>query len=184
MTTTTPASQTRTAVLGAGCFWCVEAVYLSIKGVLSARSGYAGGYTEHPTYEQVCTGKTGHAEVVEVTFDPNIISYARLLRIFFTLHNPTTLNRQGNDVGTQYRSVIFCADEAQHKIATEVRSEIEKSNLWDAPFVTQIEPLTTFWAAEAKHEDYFARNPGNPYCQAVVAPKVLKMRKNFAELQK
>ncbi len=182
--TTTPAPRTETAILGAGCFWCVEAVYLTIRGVLSVRSGYAGGHTEHPTYEQVCTGATGHAEVVEVTFDPAIISYAQLLRIFFTLHNPTTLNRQGNDIGTQYRSVIFFTDEAQHKTALEIRDEIEKSDLWDAPLVTQIEPLTTFWPAEAKHEDYLARNPGNPYCQAVVAPKVLKMRKIFAELQK
>ncbi|MBB3881937.1 peptide-methionine (S)-S-oxide reductase MsrA [Acetobacter oeni] len=182
--TTTQAPHTETAILGAGCFWCVEAVYLSIKGVHSVRSGYAGGHTEHPTYKQVCTGTTGHAEVVEVTFDPAIISYAQLLRIFFTLHDPTTLNRQGNDVGTQYRSVIFFTDEAQQKTALEIRDEIGKSGLWNAPLVTLIKPLTILWPAEISHENYFAQNPGNPYCQAVVAPKVLKMRKAFAELQK
>lgn len=173
-----------TAVLGGGCFWCVEAVYLSIKGVLGVRSGYAGGATEHPTYEQVCTGTTGHAEVVEVVFDPAIISYEQILRIFFTLHDPTTLNRQGNDVGTQYRSVIFWTSPAQKASAEKIRSEFAASNVWEAPIVTQIAPLSVFWPAEEKHDDYFARNPGNGYCQVVVAPKVAKMRKIFASLQK
>lgn len=175
---------TETAILGGGCFWCVEAVLVSINGVLSVKSGYAGGKTENPTYKEVCSGLTGHAEVVEVIFDPAVISYAQLLRIFFTLHDPTTLNRQGNDRGTQYRSVIFWISEEQRKTAEAVRQEIEQSGLWNAPLVTQIEPLTTFWPAEAEHDDYFRRNPDNGYCQIVVAPKVVKMRKVFAGLQK
>ncbi|MCE0745325.1 peptide-methionine (S)-S-oxide reductase MsrA [Acetobacter sicerae] len=175
---------TETAILGGGCFWCVEAVLVSINGVLSVQSGYAGGKTENPTYKEVCSGLTGHAEVVEVIFDPAVISYAQLLRIFFTLHDPTTLNRQGNDRGTQYRSVIFWTSEEQRETAEAVRQEIEQSGLWNAPLVTQIEPLTTFWPAEAEHDDYFRRNPDNGYCQVVVAPKVVKMRKVFAGLQK
>ena len=175
---------TETAILGGGCFWCVEAVLVSINGVLSVQSGYAGGKTENPTYKEVCSGLTGHAEVVEVIFDPAVISYAQLLRIFFTLHDPTTLNRQGNDRGTQYRSVIFWTSEEQRETAEAVRQEIEQSGLWNAPLVTQIEPLTTFWPAEAEHDDYFRRNPDNGYCQVVVAPKVVKMRKFFEGLQK
>ncbi|MBO1361353.1 peptide-methionine (S)-S-oxide reductase MsrA [Acetobacter sacchari] len=175
---------TETAILGGGCFWCVEAVYLTLRGVKSVRSGYAGGHTEHPSYEEVCTGRTGHAEVVAVVFDPLEISYADLLRIFFTAHNPTTLNRQGNDIGTQYRSVIFWTTETQKETAEAVLKEIEAADAWDAPLVTAIEPLTHFWPAEAKHEDYLARNPENAYCQAVVAPKVAKMRKLFARYQK
>ena len=182
--TSEPASHFETAILGAGCFWCAEAVYRSIKGVCSVRSGYAGGQVDHPTYEQVCTGTTGHAEVVEVVFDPAVISYAQVLRIFFTLHDPTTLNRQGNDVGTQYRSVIFYTSEDQHRTALTVRDEIEASGIWGSPLVTHIEPLTTFWPAEPKHENYFGRTPDNPYCQVVVAPKIMKMRKIFAEWQK
>lgn len=173
-----------TAILGGGCFWCVEAVLVSINGVLSVQSGYAGGKTENPTYKEVCSGLTGHAEVVEVIFDPAVISYAQLLRIFFTLHDPTTLNRQGNDRGTQYRSVIFWTSEEQRETAEAVRQEIEQSGLWNAPLVTQIEPLTKFWPAEAEHDDYFRRNPDNGYCQVVVAPKVVKIRKVFAGLQK
>ncbi|NHN90951.1 peptide-methionine (S)-S-oxide reductase MsrA [Acetobacter sicerae] len=175
---------TETAILGGGCFWCVEAVLVSINGVLSVQSGYAGGKTENPTYKEVCSGLTGHAEVVEVIFDPAVISYAQLLRIFFTLHDPTTLNRQGNDRGPQYRSVIFWTSEEQRETAETVRQEIEQSGLWNEPLVTQIEPLTTFWPAEAEHDDYFRRNPDNGYCQVVVAPKVVKMRKVFASLQK
>lgn len=175
---------TETAILGGGCFWCVEAVLVSINGVLSVQSGYAGGRTENPTYKEVCSGLTGHAEVVEVIFDPAVISYAQLLRIFFTLHDPTTLNRQGNDRGTQYRSVIFWTSEEQRETAETVKQEIEQSGLWDAPLVTQIEPLTKFWPAEAEHDDYFRRNPDNGYCQVVVAPKVVKMRKVFASLQR
>ncbi|MCH4090119.1 peptide-methionine (S)-S-oxide reductase MsrA [Acetobacter sp.] len=173
-----------TAILGGGCFWCVEAVLVSINGVLSVQSGYAGGKTENPTYKEVCSGLTGHAEVVEVIFDQAVISYTQLLRIFFTLHDPTTLNRQGNDRGTQYRSVVFWTNEEQRETAEAVRQEIEKSGLWNAPLVTQIEPLTKFWPAEAEHDDYFRRNPDNGYCQVVVAPKVVKMRKVFADLQK
>ncbi|NHN89680.1 peptide-methionine (S)-S-oxide reductase MsrA [Acetobacter conturbans] len=173
---------TETAVLGGGCFWCAEAVFLSLRGVLSVRPGYAGGSTDRPTYEQVCSGLTGHAEVVEIIFDPTIMPYEQLLRVFFTLHDPTTLNRQGNDVGTQYRSIIFWTSEQQRESAIVVGREIEQSDMWGAPIVTKIEPLTIFWPAEAKHQDYFRRNPGTGYCQAVVAPKVMKMRKIFSQL--
>ncbi|WP_291365253.1 peptide-methionine (S)-S-oxide reductase MsrA [Acetobacter sp. UBA5411] len=173
-----------TAILGGGCFWCVEAVLVSINGVLSVQSGYAGGKTENPTYKEVCSGLTGHAEVVEVIFDPAVISYAQLLRIFFTLHDPTMLNRRGNDRGTQYRSVIFWTSEKQRETAEAVKQEIEQSGLWNTPLVTQIEPLTKFWPAEAEHDDYFRRNPDNGYCQVVIAPKVLKMRKVFAVFMK
>ncbi|GAA09161.1 peptide-methionine (S)-S-oxide reductase MsrA [Acetobacter senegalensis] len=169
-----------TAILGGGCFWCVEAVLRDMRGILSLTPGYAGGSTDHPTYKQVCSGNTGHAEVVKVEFDPHTISYDDLLRIFFTLHDPTTLNRQGNDIGTQYRSIIFYKDEQQKEGALAVRAEIEKQNLWEAPLVTAIEPLTTFWPAEEMHHDYYERNPGTGYCTAVIAPKVAKMRKVFA----
>ncbi|KAA8389605.1 peptide-methionine (S)-S-oxide reductase MsrA [Acetobacter tropicalis] len=169
-----------TAVLGGGCFWCVEAVLRGMRGILSLTPGYAGGDTEAPTYKQVCSGQTGHAEVVEVEFDPEIISYKNFLKVFFTLHDPTTLNRQGNDIGTQYRSVIFYKDENQKKTAETVKTEIEKENIWGAPLVTIIAPLTTFWPAEKMHHDYYEQNPGTGYCAAVIAPKVAKMRKIFA----
>ncbi|MBV1836782.1 peptide-methionine (S)-S-oxide reductase MsrA [Acetobacter estunensis] len=177
-------TSSETIVLGGGCFWCIEAVYRSLRGVLSVHSGYAGGTTAHPTYEQVCSGLTGHAEVVEVVFDPAVITCRQILQVFFTLHDPTTLNQQGNDVGTQYRSVIFTTSPEQESIAEAVRDEFTQADVWGAPLVTQIEPLPVFWPAEAKHEDYYARNPDTGYCQAVVGPKVAKMRKLFADLQK
>lgn len=171
-------------VLGGGCFWCVEAVLRTLRGVEAVTSGYAGGAMEAPTYEQVCSGLTGHAEVVKVTFDPAVLSRADLLRVFFMLHDPTTPNRQGHDVGTQYRSAVFWTTAEQKRAVEEVMTEVGRGNFWAAPLVTQVAPLDVFWPAEAKHEDYFSRNGGNPYCQAVVAPKVAKMKALFAALQK
>lgn len=168
------------AVLGAGCFWCVEAVFSDLRGVHAVKSGYAGGHTEHPTYKQVCTGTTGHAEVVRVTYDPAEIDYADLLRVFFTIHDPTTRDRQGADVGTQYRSAIFVDSDEQARIAHAVMEEITAAGLYDHPLVTQVVKLDNFWPAEDEHDDYFARNPYSGYCQAVVAPKVVKFRKQFS----
>ncbi len=172
------------ATLGGGCFWCLEAVYQGVRGVSAVKSGYAGGHLANPTYEQVCTGRTGHAEVVQITFDPAIVSYADLLRIFFTIHDPTTLNRQGNDVGTQYRSIILTHDGEQAETARAVIAEIAAENLWPGEIVTEIVPLERFWPAEAEHDDYFNRNPFSGYCRAVVAPKVQKFRKGFAHLMR
>jgi peptide-methionine (S)-S-oxide reductase len=172
---------TATAVIGGGCFWCTEAVFLELEGVLAVKSGYAGGSVVNPTYEQVCTGRTGHAEVIRITYDPAVISYADLLRVFFATHDPTTLNRQGNDVGTQYRSAIFTETEEQTRIAREVMAEIEARGIWGRPLVTTIEPLTAFYPAEAYHDDYFARNPNAGYCRVIVAPKVAKVRKEFTD---
>ena len=169
------------AVLGAGCFWCTEAVYLELDGVRSVKSGYAGGHTENPRYKDICRGDTGHAEVVRIAYDPNRLAYADLLRVFFTIHDPTTLNRQGNDVGTQYRSVIMTANQDEDRIAREVMAEIAASGLFDAKIVTEIVPLDRFYPAEDEHDDYFTRNPGSGYCQVVVAPKVRKFRKQFAD---
>ena len=169
------------ATLGGGCFWCLEAVFQQVDGVRAVESGYTGGYIHNPTYRQVCEGDTGHAEVVRVTFDPAELSYADLLRVFFTIHDPTTLNRQGNDVGTQYRSVIFTQDAVQRDTAERVRDEIAAQGIWPAPLVTAIEPAAPFYPAEAEHEDYFARNPWSGYCRAVIAPKVQKFRKTFAD---
>jgi peptide-methionine (S)-S-oxide reductase len=172
---------TETAVLGGGCFWCLEAVFKDLAGVQSVKSGYAGGSVEHPSYRQVCTGQTGHAEVVQVTFDPALLSYADLLRVFFTIHDPTTPNRQGNDIGPQYRSVIFCANDEQRAVAAQVMAEIEREGLYPGQLVTELAPLDRFWPAEPEHEDYFARNPGSGYCQAVIAPKIAKLRKTFRD---
>ncbi|OUJ03841.1 methionine sulfoxide reductase A [Acetobacter orientalis] len=169
------------AVLGGGCFWCVEAVLKNMKGIVSVVPGYAGGQTQNPTYEQVCTGTTGHAEVVEVTFDPQIMSYSDLLRIFFTLHDPTTLNRQGNDIGTQYRSAIYYSGQEQKLTAQHVMQDIENQHVWPNPLVTELQPLQQFWPAEPMHHDYFNRNPNTGYCTVVVAPKVAKMRKIFSD---
>ena len=168
------------AVLGGGCFWCVEAVYRDLDGVLSVKSGYAGGQTPNPRYRDVCSGNTGHAEVVRIAYDPARLSYADLLRVFFTIHDPTTLNKQGADVGTQYRSVILTATDEEASIARQVIAEIEHEGLYDRALVTEIAPLTTFYPAEDEHDDYFARNPGSGYCQVVVAPKVQKFRKQFS----
>ncbi|NLM41829.1 MAG: peptide-methionine (S)-S-oxide reductase MsrA [Firmicutes bacterium] len=168
-----------TAVFGGGCFWCMEAVFSELKGVLEVLPGYSGGHVENPTYEQVCTDQTGHAEVVQVTYDPEVVSYEDLLRIFFSTHDPTTLNRQGEDVGTQYRSVIFYASEAERQAAEKIKAEM--APLWDDPIVTEIVPLDRFWPAEEYHRDYFRRNPQQTYCSLVIAPKVAKFRKAFAE---
>jgi peptide-methionine (S)-S-oxide reductase len=169
------------ATLGGGCFWCLEAVYLGLRGVSRVVSGYAGGHVPNPTYEQVCGKRTGHAEVVQVTFDDAELSYADLLRVFFTIHDPTTKDRQGNDVGPQYRSVILTHDEGQRAVAEQVRDEIEAAGIWPGRIVTEIVPLEAFWPAEDYHQNYFAKNPYQGYCQAVVAPKVIKFRKTFAD---
>ena len=167
------------ATLAGGCFWCLEAVYLNVRGVEKVESGYAGGEVANPTYEAVCTGRTGHAEVVQVTYDPQVISYRELLEIFFTIHDPTTLNRQGNDAGTQYRSVIYYHSPEQHDTAKHVVAEM--ANVWDAPIVTEVTPLETFYRAEDSHQEYFQRNRARPYCQFVIVPKVAKVRKVFFE---
>ncbi len=167
--------------LGAGCFWCVEAIFNSVRGVISAVSGYAGGAVQNPTYKQVCNGNTGHAEVVQVKFDPAIVSFEDLLFIFWRVHDPTTLNRQGHDVGTQYRSVIFYHTETQRLAAEKSKMEANAAGLYPNPLVTEITAFTNFYAAEDYHQDYFAHNPNQPYCQAVVDPKVQKFRKSFKE---
>jgi peptide-methionine (S)-S-oxide reductase len=172
------AGNLETAILGGGCFWCTEAVYLEVKGVTSVESGYMGGAVEQPTYEQVCTGATGHAEVVKLTFDPAVVSYRDLLEIFFTIHDPTTLNRQGNDVGTQYRSVIYHQAPQQEATARQVIAEM--AHVWDAPIVTELSPAQTFYKAEDYHQDYFRLHPLQGYCAFVVAPKVDKFRKTYA----
>lgn len=169
------------AVLAGGCFWCTEAVFTELEGVSAVRSGYTGGRRENPTYEQVCSGATGHAEAVEVTFDPARISYRDLLRVFFTTHDPTTLNRQGADEGTQYRSAIFPQSPEQARVAREVIQEVTQEHLYDAPIVTAIEPAAPFYPAEGYHQDYFARNPQQPYCAVVISPKVSKFRAKFKD---
>jgi peptide-methionine (S)-S-oxide reductase len=178
MTMNTPAHDV--AVLGGGCFWCLDAVFRELAGVVGVESGYAGGAPPDPSYEAVCSGRTGHAEVVRVTFDPAALAYADLLRVFFTIHDPTTPNRQGNDVGTQYRSVIFCQSDAQRTTAREVIDEIAAAKLWRGRIVTEIAGPAAFYPAESYHQEYFDRNPGQPYCMFVVAPKVAKFRKAFA----
>ncbi len=165
------------ATLGGGCFWCLEAVYDELRGVVDVVSGYAGGHAVDPSYEQVCTGRTGHAEVVQVAFDPLAITYRDLLDVFFTLHDPTTLNRQGADVGTQYRSVIFTHSPEQQAIAERTIADLTEARLWDDPIVTAVEPFTRFYPAEDYHQEYFARNPAQGYCRVVIAPKVAKFRK-------
>lgn len=167
------------ATLAGGCFWCLEAVFDDLKGVLSVESGYSGGATENPSYKAVCTGMTGHAEVVRVEFDPEQISFDDLLRVFFAIHDPTTLNRQGADVGTQYRSAIFYHDEAQKQIAERIVAELNAADLWPNPIVTEVSALLNYYPAEDYHQEYFANNPSQPYCAAVVAPKVAKFRKQF-----
>jgi peptide-methionine (S)-S-oxide reductase len=173
------AGNVETALLGGGCFWCTEAVYLEVRGVTSVESGYAGGEIAQPTYEQVCTGATGHAEVVKLRFDPTVISYRDLLEIFFTIHDPTTLNRQGNDVGTQYRSVIYHQSPQQEATARQVIAEM--AHVWDAPIVTELSPAPLFYKAEDYHQDYFRQHPLQGYCAFVVAPKVDKFKKTYAE---
>lgn len=173
------------AVLGGGCFWCLDAAFRELRGVTDVQSGYAGGPRPNPSYEQVCSGATGHAEVVAITYDNSVISFRDLLGIFFALHDPTTLNRQGHDIGTQYRSAIFCQGEEQVRITREVMAELERAKVFTAPIVTEvIGHDVPFWPAEDYHQDFFTRNPGQGYCQAVVAPKVAKFRQKFAALRK
>jgi peptide-methionine (S)-S-oxide reductase len=172
------------ATLAGGCFWCLEAVFDDVKGVRSVESGYAGGGKDNPTYREVCTGTTGHAEVVQVTFDPQIISFKEILNVFFAIHDPTTLNRQGADVGTQYRSAIFYHSDEQKKIATELIAELNAQKIWDKPIVTEVTLFDKFYMAEDYHQEYFANNPNQPYCQAVVAPKVMKFRKYHLDMLK
>jgi peptide-methionine (S)-S-oxide reductase len=174
----------QTATLAGGCFWCLEAVYDELKGVHSVESGYAGGHVENPSYRDVCTGNTGHAEVVQIRFDPEVISYRDLLNVFFTIHDPTTLNRQGADIGTQYRSAIFYHDDEQKKIAEEVIRELNVQKIWDNPIVTEVTRFDKFYVAEDYHQEYYANNPYQPYCQVVVAPKVAKFRKHFLQMLK
>ena len=171
---------TERATLGGGCFWCLEAVFELVEGVTRVKSGYVGGAMPNPTYEQVCTGTTGHAEIVQIDYDPEVISFGDLLEIFFVVHDPTTLNRQGNDVGTQYRSAIFYESDAQRDVALEVIRTLDRDGPWNDPIVTTVEPLDSFYPAEEYHDEYFRRNGEQPYCQIVVAPKVGKFRQRFA----
>ena len=174
-------SRKELATLGGGCFWCLDAVYLDLTGVEKVVSGYAGGTVHNPTYEQVCEGTTGHAEVVQLTFDPQEISFKEILQVFFTIHDPTTLNRQGADVGTQYRSVIFYHTPEQKRVAEETIRELTAAKIWDDPIVTEVAPLEEFYPGEDYHQEYFLRNPFQPFCQYVIVPKVSKFRKLFVE---
>ncbi len=175
---------TEKATLGGGCFWCLEAVYNEVIGVKKVVSGYSGGEIEHPTYDRVCSGTTGHAEVVQIIYDPSVITYEEILTIFFHFHDPTTLNRQGADSGSQYRSVILYHNDQQKSVAQKVMKEVSSSGLWKNPLVTELAPLTTFYSAEDYHQDYFTRNPNQPYCVYVVAPKLEKFRKSFSVFRK
>ena len=177
-------SKKEAITLGGGCFWCLDAVFADIRGVERVVSGYSGGNAPNPTYEDVCTGTTGHAEVVQVTFDPAVVSLRELLNVFFTLHDPTTKDRQGNDVGPQYRSVIFYRDAVQKAAAEEAIREIDASGAWDGRAVTELQPLKAFFPAEDYHQDYFRKNPLQPYCLFVVRPKVAKLRKKYAQMLK
>jgi len=169
------------ATLAGGCFWCIEGAFSSVKGIIKATSGYMGGIIESPSYEQVCSGDTGHAEVVQLTFDVDVISYKEILEIFFSLHNPTQLNRQGNDIGSQYRTEIFTHNHAQEEIAEQIIAEIIQDEIFSGDLVTKISPVVTFYSGEDYHQDYFKNNPENQYCQAVVSPKLAKFRKTFVE---
>ncbi|HVG32412.1 MAG TPA: peptide-methionine (S)-S-oxide reductase MsrA [Pyrinomonadaceae bacterium] len=169
------------ATLGGGCFWCTEAVFDDLKGVESVESGYSGGMIANPTYAQVCSGTTGHAEVIHITFDPQVVSFKQILEVFFTVHDPTTLNRQGADVGTQYRSVIFYHDEEQRRVAEQLIKELDAQRVWNAPIVTELAPFEKFYVAEDYHQEYFRLNGSQPYCRMVVAPKVAKFREHYRE---
>ena len=173
--------QIEVAILGGGCFWCMEAAFYEIRGIEKVESGYSGGTLAHPTYEQVCTGNTGHAEVVQITFDPHVISFKEILEIFFTVHDPTTLNQQGNDVGTQYRSVIFYHNGLQKLVAEQVIRELSSTKVWKKPIVTKVEPFRAFYKAEEYHDNYFKRHRMQPYCMLVIAPKIAKLRKHYYE---
>ncbi len=173
-----------TATLAGGCFWCLEAVYDELKGVVDVVSGYSGGKVTNPSYEAVCTGETGHAESVQVTFDPQVVSYRQLLEVFFTIHDPTSLNRQGADVGTQYRSAIFYHNPEQKAVAEQLMQELAAQKLWNKPIVTELKPFTIFYPAEAYYQEYFKRNPYQGYCMVVIAPKVAKFRQHYLEMLK
>jgi peptide-methionine (S)-S-oxide reductase len=175
------AARTELATLAGGCFWCTEAVFDELEGVLEVVPGYAGGHVPNPTYEQVCTGITGHAEAVQVTFDPDRISYRELLEVFFTVHDPTTLNRQGPDVGHQYRSAVFCHSPEQERVAREVIVQLEREKVWPDPIVTEVVPFTNFYPAEDYHRDYYRRHPDQAYCATVIAPKLEKFRKRYRD---
>ncbi len=172
------------ATLAGGCFWCLEAVYDELKGVVDVVSGYSGGKVVNPSYEAVCTGETGHAESVQITFDPRVVSYRQLLEVFFTIHDPTTLNRQGADVGTQYRSAIFYHNPEQKAAAEQLIQELSAEKLWNKPIVTELKPFTVFYPAEAYHQEYFKHNPYQGYCMVVIAPKVAKFRQHYLEMLK
>jgi peptide-methionine (S)-S-oxide reductase len=174
-------TETRLATFGNGCFWCAEAIFQRLKGVEKVVPGYSGGHVDHPTYEQVCTGTTGHAESVQITYDPSKISYDELLEVFWKTHDPTTLNRQGNDVGTQYRSVIFYHDAEQKRLAEAYKNRLEAEHIWNRPIVTEIVPFTKFWPAEAYHRNYYNNNPSQGYCRVVITPKIEKFKKIFKD---
>lgn len=174
-------TKTETATLGGGCFWCLEAVYEQMEGVLSVESGYMGGHRTDPTYEEVCGGRTGHAEVVQLTFEPDVTSFAEILEVFFSIHDSTTLNRQGNDAGTQYRSVVFYYSERQRAAAEQTIRELEAARLWAGPIVTELQPASTFYRAEDYHQKYFRNNPAQPYCVFAVRPKANKFRQKFPD---
>jgi len=176
----TQEGRVETATLAGGCFWCLDGAYRDLRGVIGVESGYAGGQTANPTYEQVCTGTTGHAEVVRVTYDSNEITYRDLLEVLFSIHDPTTLNRQGADVGTQYRSAIFYHDEAQREVAEEIVAELERDGVFEDPIVTEVSALKAYYPGEGYHQDYYRQNPGQGYCQVVVAPKLAKFRARYA----
>jgi peptide-methionine (S)-S-oxide reductase len=172
-------SQSEIATLAGGCFWCIEGIFQQLKGVLKVTSGYTGGFVKNPTYKAVCSDTTGHAEAVQIEYDPDVITYEDLLRIFFTVHDPTTKDRQGNDVGASYRSAVYYHDEDQHKTVEKVIDEITQLKLWRDPIVTEIEPMAEFYLAEDYHQEYFKNNPGNPYCKYVIEPKLLKFRNQY-----
>jgi peptide-methionine (S)-S-oxide reductase len=176
-----PGSSLETATLAGGCFWCTEAVFTQLRGVEKVESGYSGGRTANPSYEEVCSGNTGHAETIQITYDPNVISYGDILHIFLTTHDPTTLNKQGADVGTQYRSAIFYHNPEQRKVAEEVIKQVNSEKVWKKPIVTELSAFKTFYRAEEYHQKYFEKNPYAPYCQAVIEPKVAKLRQHYFE---
>lgn len=174
-------SRMEVATLGGGCFWCLEAVYDELRGVQSVESGYAGGHVDDPSYQAVCSGRTGHAEVIQIAFDPSEVTFREILEVFFTIHDPTTLNRQGADIGSQYRSVVFYHSDEQKKTAEQVIDEMTRAGIWSNPIVTELTPYSEFFVAEEYHQEYFERNPRQPYCQVVVAPKVAKFRKKYLD---
>ncbi len=176
-----PDSTRETATLGGGCFWCLDEVFRQLRGVERVESGYAGGETPNPSYRDVCGGDTGHAEVVRITFDPSAISYRELLDVFFTIHDPTTLDRQGGDIGTQYRSVVFYHSPEQQQVATATIAELEQGGVWNAPIVTQVVAVPEFWPAEAYHQEYYRQNQSQPYCRIVIEPKIAKLRRTHLE---